>query len=133
PAEITAQPRNHWIAELVGTNLFAGESDVEGRVNVDGGGVLTIADRLPPGRVFATIHPRAVSLHHHEAEGSPRNSWPGRVASIEPVGDRLRVRVDARPPIVAEVTPAAASSLGLVDAAPLWVAVKATEIDVYPE
>jgi molybdate transport system ATP-binding protein len=133
PEEITARPRNHWVAELIGTNLFAGNADVDGRVIIDQGGVLMVADRLAPGRVFATVHPRAVSLHRHEAEGSPRNTWPGRVASVEPIGDRVRVRVDALAPIVAEVTAAAATSLGLIEAAEVWIAVKATEIDVYPQ
>jgi molybdate transport system ATP-binding protein len=49
------------------------------------------------------------------------------------VGDRLRVRVEGTPSIVAEVTPAAATALGLADATDVWVAVKATEIDVYAE
>lgn len=133
PAEITARPRSHWVAELVGTNLFAGTANVDGGVIVDGGGRLTVADRLRPGRVFATVHPRAVSLHRHEPEGSARNTWSGRIGSIEPVGDRLRIRIDAMPPIVAEVTPAAASTLGLIEAADVWIAVKATEVDVYAE
>ncbi|MDQ6927290.1 MAG: ABC transporter ATP-binding protein [Actinomycetota bacterium] len=133
PAEITAQPRSRWVAELVGTNLFPGRAGTGGMVTLDSGGALMVADRLPAGPVFATVHPRAVSLHSHRPEGSARNTWPGRIETIEPVGDRLRIRVGATPCIVAEVTPAAAADVGLREATDVWIAVKATEIEVYPE
>ena len=66
------------------------------------------------------------------SEGSARNAWPGRITAVEPVGDRFRVQIDAEPPVVAEVTAAAVRDIGMVDGAEIWVAVKATEIDVYP-
>jgi molybdate transport system ATP-binding protein len=132
PAEITARPRSRWVAELIGTNFFAGTA-AGAHVSLDGGGLLTIADRVTAGRVFAVAHPRAVSVHRHRPEGSARNAWPGRIDSVEPLGDRLRVRIEAAPAIVAEVTAGAAAEIGLVAGADVWVAVKATEIDVYQE
>jgi len=132
PGEVTARPRSRWVAELIGTNLFSGAA-ARGHVALDGGGALTIADRLPAGRVFAVAHPRAVSVHRRRPEGSARNTWPGRIAAVEPLGDRLRVRIEAAPAIVAEVTVAAATEIGLVPGSDVWVAVKATEIDIYPE
>jgi len=133
PAQITARPRSRWVAELTGTNLFTGTAGVDGVVHLDGGGVLAVADRLGPGPLFAIVHPRAVALHRHRPEGSTRNAWPGRISSIEPVGDRIRIGIDASPSIVAEITPTAARDLGLVEATEVWAAVKATEIDVYPQ
>ncbi|HEX3623463.1 MAG TPA: ABC transporter ATP-binding protein [Acidimicrobiales bacterium] len=132
PAEITARPRTRWVAELAGINLFGGTVDPSGRVVLDGGGTLVLAEPGRAGPVFAVVHPRAVALHRDRPEGSARNVWPGRVASVEPVGDRLRVRVDATPPVVAEVTVAGAGEVGLADGAPVWISVKATEIDAYP-
>ncbi|HTJ76318.1 MAG TPA: ABC transporter ATP-binding protein [Acidimicrobiales bacterium] len=132
PGEVTARPRSRWVAELIGTNLFSGAA-AGGRVALDGGGALTIADRSPAGRVFAVAHPRAVSVHRHRPEGSARNTWPGRIATVEPLGDRLRVRIEGVPAIVAEVTASAATEIGLVPGSDVWVAVKATEIEVYPE
>ena len=134
PPEITARPRSRWVAELVGTNLFAGNA-AGGVVAIDeagGGGTLRVADAQWAGQVFAVVPPRAVSLHRYRPEGSPRNSWPGRVTAVEPVGDRLRVRVDAIPPVVAEVTAGAVEDVGIHEGAEVWVAVKATEIEVYP-
>ena len=132
PAEMTARPRTPWIAEFAGTNLFAGTAAANGLVTLDGGGQLAGADELSPGPVLAVVHPRAVSLHRSQPAGSARNSWPGRIAAIEPVGDRLRVRVDATPPVVAEITTAAAAELALAEAVEVWIAVKATEVEVYP-
>ena len=39
--------------------------------------------------------------------GSARNVWTGPVESIEPLGDRVRVRVGGTVPLIAEITPAA--------------------------
>jgi molybdate transport system ATP-binding protein len=84
------------------------------------------------GSAFALVHPRAVSLHRRQPEGSPRNVWRGDVGGIDFEGDRVRVQVRGPVPVVAEVTPQAAAELGLDDGEPIWVTIKATEVDVYP-
>lgn len=132
PAEITARPRTTWVAELTGTNLFAGTASADGRIDLDRGGALVVADHVVPGPVFATAHPRAVAVHRVQPSGSARNAWPGRVSAVEPVGDRFRVRIDATPPVVAEVTAGAVLDIGLTEGVDVWIAIKATEIDVYP-
>jgi molybdate transport system ATP-binding protein len=132
PAEITRRPRTRWVADLAGTNLFTGTASADGRVALDGGGALVSADHLTAGPAFAVVHPRAVTLHSARPDGSARNNWSGHVAAVEPVGDRYRVQVDAAPSVVAEVTGASVHDIGLTEGAEVWVAVKATEIDVYP-
>jgi molybdate transport system permease protein len=84
--------------------------------------------------VLVIIPPTAVVLHPGRPEGSARNTWPGTVVGIEHLGARRRVRVQVSNAvaIVAEVTPAAVSDLGLVDGSPVWLAVKATELEVFP-
>ena len=54
------------------------------------------------------------------------------VDEVEREGDRARVRVAGSPPIVSEVTAAAVADLDLRSGAAVWVAVKATEVRVYP-
>jgi molybdate transport system ATP-binding protein len=132
PEEITRRPRTSWVADLAGTNLFTGSASADRHVVLDAGGVLVSADDPPPGRVFTAVHPRAVAIHRTRPEGSPRNTWPGRVAAVERLGDRFRVQIDGQPAIVAEVTSGAVQDIGLSDGADVWIAVKATEIDVYP-
>jgi molybdate transport system ATP-binding protein len=129
-AEVSGRPRSRYIAELVGVNLFRGRASGT-TVELPGGGTLVAADEHH-GEVFAAVHPHAVALHRREPEGTPRNVWSGTAETLEVVGDRMRVRVSGQVPIVAEVTPAAASELRLADAGPVWAAVKATEVRVYP-
>jgi molybdate transport system ATP-binding protein len=132
PGDITARPRSRWVAELTGTNLFEGVATSDGHIVLEGGSTLLSADHLEPGPVLAVVHPRAVSLSRERPVGSARNNWSGRVSAVEPIGDRVRVRVDAEPDVVAEVTPAAVQDIGVAESAEVWVAVKATEIEVYP-
>jgi molybdate transport system ATP-binding protein len=130
PAEVTERPRSQYVADLVGVNLLRGQAD-HGFVRVSEESVIAAA-AAEAGDVFAVIHPRAVALHQRRPEGSPRNAWQGRVSVIELLGGRVRVRVEAEVPLVAEVTPAAMSDLGVEEGGQLWVSFKATDVGVYP-
>ena len=130
PAQVSGRPRSAYVAELVGINLYRGRAD-GAAIDLEGGGRLVAADGHR-GQVFAAVHPRAVALHRHRPEGTPRNVLPGTADSLEAVGDRVRVRVTGTVPVVAEVTPAAAGELRLADGGPVWATVKATEVTVYP-
>jgi molybdate transport system ATP-binding protein len=128
-SEVTTRPRSPWVAALVGLNLYEGTAR-RGSMSTADGHALSIAADLE-GPVFALVHPRAVALHRSCPEGSARNVWPGEVVGMDFGGDRVRVQISGSPSIVAEVTPAAVVELGLRDSGPVWVSVKATEIDVY--
>ena len=130
PAEISERPRSRYVADLVGLNLFHGQGR-DHEVELSGTTSLRVAE-VVDGEVFAVVHPRAVALHTKPPEGSPSNVWCGVIQSFDLEGERVRVRVDGPVGIVAEVTPAAISELGLVQGDDVWVAVKATEITVYP-
>jgi molybdate transport system ATP-binding protein len=130
PAEVSARPRSRYVAELVGVNLYQGHAAGH-TIRLAGGATLVAADDHH-GEVFAAVHPHAVALHRHAPEGTPRNVWAGTAGTLEAAGDRVRVRVSGPVPIVAEVTPAAATELHLADGGPVWAAVKATEVTVYP-
>ena len=130
PDDITAHPRTPWVADLVGTNLFRGTL-IAGVLHVDGGGRLAPATPIDDGPAMAVVHPRVVALHRHRPDGTPRNVWEGRTTAVERIGDRVRVQVSGPPDIVAEVTAAAVAELQLHEGSAVWVAVKATEVDVY--
>jgi molybdate transport system ATP-binding protein len=129
-ADVAARPRSDYVAELVGMNLLRGRAH-DGNVTLPSG-----AEVVAPGDVdgdaLVVIHPRAVALHREHPSGSPRNVSEGRVESIEALGDRVRVRVGGAMPLVAEVTPAALAELDLAGGSPVWTAVKATEVTVFP-
>jgi len=130
PTAVTEQPRSQYVADLVGVNLLRGLAR-DGRIELRGGGSLTVAG-AGDGEVFVVIHPRAVALYRRTPEGTPRNVWCGNVERLDPEGDRVRIRVNGTPAIVAEVTPAAVAALHLDAGGEVWVSVKATEIAVYP-
>jgi molybdate transport system ATP-binding protein len=107
PEEVAAQPRTDHVARLVGLN------------------VIRAGDR------FAAFPPSAVAISLHHPEGSPRHAWHGRVESVVPHGDALRVLVTTRPPLLADVTPAAVRELGLTPGAEVWLAAKETSMTWY--
>ncbi len=126
PAQVARAPRTDYVAGLVGLNLYRGVAR-DGRAALDGGGELQVVDAAD-GPVLLTFTPSAVSLHRARPEGSARNTWPGRVTGVEHHGTSVRVAVDARPPVLADVTTAAVAELDLVPGREVWASVKATEV-----
>ncbi|WP_149184290.1 ABC transporter permease [Streptomyces sp. TRM49041] len=138
PAEVARHPRSPWVARMLGRNAWPGTVR-DGGLDVAGGArLVTAADPSPAEGTpaLAVVPPEAVSLHGVRPSGSPRNVWRGTVRELTAHGARLRVLVSGAPgapdDVVAEVTPAAAADLGLVEDAEVWVSVKATEVTVVP-
>jgi molybdate transport system ATP-binding protein len=131
PAEIARRPRTEYVARLVGLNLVRGVAHGHD-VRVDGGATLVTAERAN-GPVYAAFRPAAVAVYPERPTGSPRNVWAGTVTAAEPHGDAVRLGVEAGGlPVLADCTAAAVAELGLVPGTPVWVSVKAAEIEVYP-
>lgn len=129
--DVTARPRSPFAADVAGLNLFRGHADGTA-VRVAGGFELVVRD-VHEGDAFAAFHPRTVSLHATRPQGSARNVWPATVEDVALHAGAARVRVVvASTSVVAEVTLAAYDELGLTVGSPVWLALKATEIDVYP-
>jgi len=128
-ADVSARPRSLWVARMAGLNLLRGAVSA-GTLVLEDGSTLTVATDAT-GPVLATIHPRAVALYRIAPDGSPRNVLRSRVAGVDPEGDRWRIRLEGAMPLVAEVTPAAATELRLADGGDVFAVVKATEVDVY--
>lgn len=158
-AELTSRPRSPWVADLLGINLLRGTvrdgvlhlADLDaghpGSTAPEAAAAAEAHDAPAPGAAarpalttaggvdgpaLATIHPRAIALFPDRPAGSPRNVWQAPVETIERTGDRLRIRFAGPLPLVAEVTPAARDELALEPGRAVWLAVKATEIAVYP-
>ncbi len=126
--DIRLRPRTAYVADLAGSNLLTG-SAAHGAVQV-GDHELHVADTHIAGSVLATIHPRAISLHLHQPEGSPRNTWETTIARIEHYGDRVRVQTGDPLRLTAEITPVAVDALHLAVGDAVWLSIKATEIAV---
>lgn len=135
--EVRRAPGTSYAAELVGVNLFAGRLEPlgggaarlitpEGEITVGRPGRLS----EPVDGVVATLRPVDVALHLDRPEGSPRNVLRGPIREIARDGERARVRLGTRPPIVAEVTAGSVERLGLQSGMEVWASFKAVEVTV---
>jgi molybdate transport system ATP-binding protein len=129
--DVTSHPRSPFAAEVAGVNLFrGGASGVHVRVDDE---FELVTGEPHEGGVFATFHPRAVSLHANRPEGSARNVWQGTVEDVDVRAGIVRVRLGVQGHgVVAEVTLGAYDELRLAQASTVWCALKATEVVVYP-
>jgi molybdate transport system ATP-binding protein len=134
PAEVARRPASAYVARLVGLNLWTGNLDAEGLVRLDVGGQLAVATDAPPGRVFVSLRPSAITVHtEHPEHTSTRNVWPGRVAAMEVLADRVRLQLAGKPDVLADVTTAAVAELGLEVGGEIWLSAKATEVEAYAD
>ena len=130
PAQVSRQPATEYVARLVGLNLYAGRA-ADGEVVLDGGGTLAIPGG-EHGPVLVAVRPSSVTVSIGQPHGSSaRNTWPGRVTGLTMLADRIRLSLDSEPPILADVTPAAVAELELQPGREVWLAVKATDLEVY--
>jgi molybdate transport system ATP-binding protein len=131
PAEITARPLTPYVAKLVGMNLYVGSAAGD-EVTLDAGGRLVAAE-APPGRVLAAVRPSAITVHTEQPHGSSaRNIWPATIASLAPLGDRIRVNAAGALPATVDVTASAVAELDLVPGRQVWLSAKATDVTAYP-
>lgn len=126
------QPATEYVAKLVGLNLYSGRADGPA-VKLADGGAFVIPDRGQRGEVLVAVRPSAfaVSLRPPQAS-SARNTWPARVAGLTLLADRIRLDLEGSPSALVDVTPAAVAELSLEPGSQVWVAVKATDLEVYP-
>ena len=130
-AEVTARPRSRYVADLVGVNLVAGE--VAGGVLIAPAGARIVVADAPTGPAFAVIRPHSITIVRVQAtQSSVRNSWVGVIATIDRLGDRVRVGIVGELPLTAEITTSALDALQLQLGDEVTANVKATDIEVYP-
>jgi molybdopterin-binding protein len=112
PAEVAQRPATEHVARLVGLNV------------------------IREGTELRSFSPTAVTVDLEEPRGSARNRWRGTVGSVNPHGVAVRVVVRATGTVpvdlIADVTPAAATELGLVPGRVVWLSVKETSVNAYP-
>ncbi len=130
PGELAQRPATTYVAALMGVTLIRGTA-AKGALEVDGGGVLHLADGSLTGRVLAVLRPESISLHRDQPEGSARNVWQGVITSIQPSHDRVRVLVDGQPSVIATVTPSAIAELDLSKGSSVWMSLKAVDVSAY--
>jgi molybdate transport system ATP-binding protein len=139
PAAVARRPATNYVARLVGVNLYRGLRANSSVIALHDGGSLIAAgfDDSWPGEaipVLVAVRPNAIVLHESRPEhASARNVWPGTVTGLEPLTDRVRLEVAGTPGALVDVTPEAVAELRLSEGRSVWLSVKATEVDVYPD
>ena len=119
------------MADLIGVNLVAGT--VTGGVLETAGGARVVIADAAPGPSLAVIKPHSILLVREPPNGSSaRNLWPGIVAALDRLGDRIRVSLDGPLPLTAEISVSAHEALGLRPGDPILASVKATDLEIYP-
>jgi len=126
PAELVAAPVSPFVADFVGGNILNGRArrlpgDLT-EVQLDDGTRLVSTDRAT-GDVAVVVYPWEIAIGLTGSADSARNHVHGEVASVVPVGNRVRVRVG---PLTAEVTAASAERLALQPGRRVVASFKAT-------
>lgn len=116
-SQLTAAPASAFVARLTGANVLHGTASpgVGGltEVTLDGGGSLLSSDD-DHGAVAVGIQPWEITLRRRGGDdGSARNALSGRITSLTPLGNRLRVALALPQPLVAEITAESAERLRL--------------------
>jgi molybdate transport system ATP-binding protein len=136
-ATLAAEPRSEFVASFTGATTLRGSArrrdDGLTEVALDGGGSVLSADEAS-GRVVVVVHPWEVSVElPGAAHGSAQNRLDATIATLTPAGNRVRVGLQAGQPLAAEITPAAAASLGLAAGKGVIASWKATATRLVPE
>ena len=132
PASVARRPATDYVARLVGLNLYAGRAGGSA-VALDGGGTLVVPGQGPRGEVLVAVRPSAIVVSTGPPHGaSTRNVWPAEISGLTMLADRVRLDLRGQPSALADVTPAAVTELSLTPGSRVWLAVKATDLEVYP-
>jgi molybdate transport system ATP-binding protein len=131
--ELVSEPADPFVASLTGGNLLAGRArpgpDGLTEIVLDAGETVFSTDP-GAGRVGLVIQPWEVTLGRIPVtDESALNHVRGRVASLVPAGNRVRVRVG---PLTAEVTAASVERLALATGEVVFASFKATAARLVP-
>jgi molybdate transport system ATP-binding protein len=134
PAELVAAPADPFVAGFAGGNLLRGR--VRGQtpdaaltdVALEDGTVVYSTDEAS-GSVSVAVYPWEIALAREAPQDSALNHVTDEIASLVPVGNRVRVRVG---PLTAEVTAASVGRLGLKPGERVVATFKATATRLLP-
>jgi molybdate transport system ATP-binding protein len=132
-AELLQAPASPFVAAFTGVNYFPGTAARRGHMTeVRADGAVLVSTDQADGPVGAVVPPWDVALSARRPEGSALNALEGPVSRVVTVGNRVRVTLGSRPPIVAEITEDSARRLGVAPGVPLVATWKATGTRLVP-
>ncbi len=134
-AEVFAFPGNKEVAEIVGVeNIIDGEilASEDGLVTIKTGGefIEAVSDSSVGEKVCACVRPEDVTLALSPVSSSARNSFPGKIRRIVPVGPLNRVEINCGFPLIALVTKRSTGEMGLAKGKQVYATFKAAGVHV---
>jgi molybdate transport system ATP-binding protein len=136
-AEVSTRPASAFVADFAGAAVLHGEARGEPGgltlVRLRGGGEVRSVDEAS-GPVAISVFPWEISLQPPGSESgdSMLNRLGGEVASLTPVGNRVRVGISTPQPLGTEVTARSAQAMGLRPGSRVVAAWKATATRLIP-
>jgi molybdate transport system ATP-binding protein len=132
-SELLQAPASPFVAAFTGVNYFAGVASRRGHLTeVRTNGALLVSTEEAEGAVGAVVPPWDVSLAATRPEGSALNALEGPVTRVAALGNRVRVTIGSRPPVVAEITEDSAKRLAVSPGLRLVATWKATGTRLVP-
>lgn len=137
PADVSARPESRFVADFTGAAVLEGEATGSERgltvVEVEGGGTLRSVDRAS-GRVAVSVFPWEISLEppSRVSRDSALNRLAGKVTSVTPIGNRVRVGLNVPQPVTAEITAQSVGDMEIRPGIELTAAWKATATRLIP-
>lgn len=136
-ADLLAAPASRFVADFVESNSYCGDvvrlaPDGDALIRLDEGVEISVVLPEPATRVLMVVHPWDVALLTSPNAGSMRNLVEGRIVSIYPLRDRVRVMVRGPISVTAEVTRPSLDALALQEGDRVYCAFKTTAIRIFP-
>jgi molybdate transport system ATP-binding protein len=132
PAELVASPADPFVASLTGANVLRGRARAANgltELTLQTGELIRSTDAAD-GEAVAVVYPWEVTVSQAPPDDSAQNHIAGVVASLVPVGNRVRVRVG---PVTAEITADSSERLGLTVGERAVASFKATGTRLLPQ
>ncbi|HET7831373.1 MAG TPA: ABC transporter ATP-binding protein [Gallionella sp.] len=135
---LLATPSSQFVAEFVESNAYRGrvkQVDPHGDASIvlsEGIEVHAVLEEVHAGSMLVVIHPWDVALLRTPEMGSIRNVLHGRVLSICPLRDRVRVMLDAGIQVAAEISRASLDVLELKEGEEIYAGFKTTAVRIFP-
>jgi molybdate transport system ATP-binding protein len=133
PDELVASPADPFVASLTGANVLRGRARAIStgmtELELPTGELIRSTDPAK-GDAVAIVYPWEVTLSRTPPDDSAQNHIAGVVASLVPVGNRVRARVG---PLTAEITADSSQRLGLQVGGNAVASFKATATRLLPE
>jgi molybdate transport system ATP-binding protein len=134
--DLLEAPASSYVAALTGVNYFSGTASQRGgvtEVRSSDGEAVFVSTQPAAGPVGVVVYPWDVVLSTEGRSGSARNQLVGPVRRVAGIGNRIRVTVDSRPPVVAEVTEQSLRTMSLGPGVRVIASWKATGTRLVPK